>query len=232
VSKTCLFVLGMHRSGTSAMAGVLSFLGMGFDSNLVEAVPNDNPKGYWEPVEVVEINNDIFTALKMHYMDFSSFPNGWMDHEAMDPIRHRINNWFKQSFLDESLIAVKDPRLCRTLPLWVEVLEQQQGKAKYIHVFRHPMEVVGSLLARDDTFSIVEGLLVWLGHVLDSFACSSSKHSAIVSYGALMDDPILTLGTVGANLKLEWPLNPETVAGSLETFLERPDLSFKERFTL
>jgi len=215
-----IFVLGMHRSGTSAMAGALSFLGIGIDSNLVEAVENDNPKGYWEPVDVVEINNDIFTAFDMHYMDFRSFPNGWINNEAMDPIRHRINSWFKQSFSDQSLIVVKDPRLCRTLPLWLEVLEQQQGQAKYIHIFRHPLEVVNSLCARDNTFPVVEGLLTWLAHVLDSFACSSSRHSAIVSYGALMNDPVLALETSGENLSLKWPMNPVTVAESLEAFLE------------
>ena len=218
--KKLIVVLGMHRSGTSAMAGSLSFLGMDFDSNLVEAVPNDNPKGYWEPVEVVKINDDIFTAFNMHYMDFDSFPDGWVNHEAMNPIRHRINDWLKQSFLGESLIVVKDPRLCRTLPVWIELLEQQQVNVKYIHVFRHPMEVVGSLRTRDGTFSVVKGLLAWLAHVLDSFALYSPMHSAIVSYKELMNDPILALETVEGNLNLEWPVDPKTVAGNLKSFLE------------
>ena len=219
-----IFILGMHRSGTSAMAGALSLLGMGFDPNLVEAVPNDNPNGYWEPVDVVKINNDIFTALNMHYMDFSSFPIGWMNHDEMNLIRHRISDWFTKSLLNESLIVVKDPRLCRTLPIWVEVLEQQQGKAKYIHVFRHPMDVVSSLRARDDTFSIIEGLLAWLSHVLDSFVFSPPGNSVIVSYGALMDNPLLTLGVVADNLNLEWPKDPKTMAVSLREFL-KPSLA-------
>ena len=220
MSRTCLFVLGMHRSGTSAMAGALSFLGMGFDSDLVEAVPNDNPKGYWEPVDVVNINNDIFTAFNMHYMDFGALPNGWMQDKAIVPIRQRINDWFKRSFLEASCIVVKDPRLCRTLPLWLEVLEQQQIKAKCIHVFRHPMEVVNSLRVRDNDFSVVDGLLVWLAHVFDSFLYSPPKNSVVISYGALMRDPVLVLEAVAQSLEIEWPVHPDTVAESLKAFLE------------
>jgi len=201
------------------MAGSLSFLGMGLDSNLVEAVPSDNPKGYWEPVQVVKINDDIFSVFNMHYMDFSSFPNGWMNHEAMVPIRHRIKTWFKQSFSDESLIVVKDPRLCRTLLLWVDVLEQLQVEIKYIHVFRHPMEVVGSLCSRDSSFPVVKGLCVWLAHVLGSFRSPAGNH-VIVSYDALMADPIATLNRSGEELNLEWPVALEVAAEHLRSFLE------------
>ena len=114
----------MHRSGTSAMAGVLSILGANFNFELIKKVVNDNPKGYWESVEVVDINNDIFHIYNMHYMDFSSFPNNWMENEMLIPIRQRIKNWFIKYLSKQSLIVVKDPRLCRTLPIWVDTLQE------------------------------------------------------------------------------------------------------------
>ena len=73
----------MHRSGTSALSGSLSVLGVHQGANLVEAVEGDNPKGYWEPREVVSINNDIFDAFNMHYMDYASFPDDWLNDDAI-----------------------------------------------------------------------------------------------------------------------------------------------------
>ena len=61
----------------------------------------------------------------------------------------------------------------------------------------NPMDVISSLRVRDDTFSVVEGLLAWLAHTLDSFACSSPEHSAILSYRTLMDNPVSALSQPG-----------------------------------
>lgn len=97
-NNTCLFVLGMHRSGTSALTGSLAILGAWVDSKLVAAVPSDNPKGYWEPVDVVNINDDIFSAFGMHYMTYESLPDGWKDHESLRGVRSRISDWYEKAF--------------------------------------------------------------------------------------------------------------------------------------
>jgi hypothetical protein len=210
----------MHRSGTSAMAGVLSILGANFNFELIKKVVNDNPKGYWESVEVVDINNDIFHIYNMHYMDFSSFPNNWMENEMLIPIRQRIKNWFIKYLSKESLIVVKDPRLCRTLPIWVDTLQELNIKPKYIHIFRHPMEVVASLRTRDNTFSMVNGFLVWIAHLLDSFECTTPNNSIIISYNKLLNAPFLTLKQCSNILELEWPLQVETVSDKINMFLD------------
>ena len=45
--STALVVLGMHRSGTSALAGMLHHLGVALGDRLMKATL-DNPRGYWE----------------------------------------------------------------------------------------------------------------------------------------------------------------------------------------
>ena len=45
--KQCIFILGMPRSGTSALGGALNIMGLEFDSYMMEA-DDDNPKGYFE----------------------------------------------------------------------------------------------------------------------------------------------------------------------------------------
>src|SRR5918994_5655575 len=53
-------VLGMHRSGTSLVAGVLRQLGvdLGPDEEFLPPDPN-NQSGYFELADAVEINNEI-----------------------------------------------------------------------------------------------------------------------------------------------------------------------------
>src|SRR5580704_14938324 len=61
-SRTALVVLGMHRSGTSALARALAFCRYALPTDLM-APQNDNPKGFWEPVSVVQLNERILAAL-------------------------------------------------------------------------------------------------------------------------------------------------------------------------
>ena len=56
----CIIVLGMHRSGTSALSGVLSHAGVFFGRNLLKELP-ENPKGFFENTEVVNFNEAILS---------------------------------------------------------------------------------------------------------------------------------------------------------------------------
>lgn len=52
-SPKALLVTGSHRSGTSALMGACHLLGITLPTNLYLA-DEANPKGYWEPKEVVD----------------------------------------------------------------------------------------------------------------------------------------------------------------------------------
>lgn len=63
-----VLILGMHRSGTSALARVLNLAGLHLPSDLLE--PNqDNPLGYWEPKNIVKINNQLLQQFDRHWAD-------------------------------------------------------------------------------------------------------------------------------------------------------------------
>ena len=60
VGKKNIVVLGMHRSGTSMFAEIISRLGFytGETEELLEP-QEDNPKGFWERRDVVQLNDLI-----------------------------------------------------------------------------------------------------------------------------------------------------------------------------
>ena len=51
-----IVVLGMHRSGTSAISAGMQVLGVEFGDRLLPPVKGDNDKGYWEDIDLCALN--------------------------------------------------------------------------------------------------------------------------------------------------------------------------------
>jgi hypothetical protein len=53
-----IILLGMHRSGTSAVAGLIHLMGAYVGDETIYMPPTkDNPKGYWERMDVYRFND-------------------------------------------------------------------------------------------------------------------------------------------------------------------------------
>lgn len=71
--KICILVLGMHRSGTSALAGLFNRLGVALPEGDLIGASKSNPSGHFEPEEVVRIHDRIL----------SETGSGWSDPRAV-----------------------------------------------------------------------------------------------------------------------------------------------------
>ena len=71
-----VIVLGMHRSGTSALTGLLHRLGFCLGDRLLEA-STANEKGYFESVDILLKNEVIFSLLNSHWYEPSPLPEQW-----------------------------------------------------------------------------------------------------------------------------------------------------------
>ena len=58
-----LVILGMHRSGTSALAGLVQLLGVNLGEDLLPAMPEVNEKGFFEHQEILDIHEDLLKSL-------------------------------------------------------------------------------------------------------------------------------------------------------------------------
>ena len=65
--RSCILVLGMHRSGTSALARVISLLGAALPKNLMPPLPNDNEVGFWEPRDLWTLHDQMPSDRIRHY---------------------------------------------------------------------------------------------------------------------------------------------------------------------
>ena len=181
-----LLVLGMHRSGTSALTRVLNLLGVALGDDLMPP-GDDNPLGFWEHQGIVSVHDALLGALDRRWDDPRPMPGGWLDSEAAHAAGEAIAAIVQRDFAGVSLWAVKDPRLCRLMPLWRRVLADLAIEPRVLLVSRHPQEVAGSLLRRDG-LPIAIGELLWARYLLEAVRGSEGCRRGMVAYDELLAD--------------------------------------------
>ena len=74
--RVCVLVLGMHRSGTSALSRVLNLLGCDLPKTLMSAHPS-NEAGHWESLLISHLNDEILGSAGSEWHDWLAFNPGW-----------------------------------------------------------------------------------------------------------------------------------------------------------
>lgn len=143
-------VLGMHRSGTSMLTRILNICGMeiGPNSDLYKN-KGDNPKGHWENLKFIEINQEIINIFSKD-KQWDSIPNFPPDWQNSAEIKHleikakKLVSGFNQKY---PIWGWKDPRTCLTLPFWKKIISQD---INFVIILRNPFQIVGSLKKRNN----------------------------------------------------------------------------------
>ncbi|HYX25592.1 MAG TPA: sulfotransferase, partial [Thermoanaerobaculia bacterium] len=144
LASSPVIVAGMHRSGTSLVAAMISSLGISMGERQLAADRN-NRRGYFEDEDFLALNRRMLNACTPS--DDGGHPDwGWTESERLD------RDGF-QAFRDEARALVaeraraggvwgwKDPRTTLALDFWDSLLEG----ARYVLVYRHPWAVADSM---------------------------------------------------------------------------------------
>lgn len=142
-------VFGMHRSGTSCLAGCLR-AGLGQESTVLTGP--DNPRGHHEDGEAYALDNLVLAASDTTWHRAPAELR-WTD--ALAARRDALVARWAQA---PGFRVLKDPRLPLTWPFWREAL----AGAAQVATLRHPAAVLDSLLTRGDELSEEESLRLWL----------------------------------------------------------------------
>lgn len=219
MDKNTIIVLGMHRSGTSALAGVLGLLGVDLGARLLNAQEGVNPKGFWEHAAVVDLHDELLEELHSGWWDALALPDGWMASPTAIRCHERLAQLIRQEFAKEQLWAVKDPRSCRLIPLWTDVMTKTNTHPNYILMVRHPVEVAASLAHRDG-FSTPMAALLWLRNVLESERDTRDQSRMVMTFDDLLSDWRMTLCKVTDAFGIELPQADDITVLQVDTFLE------------
>ncbi len=217
-ANRAIVVLGMHRSGTSAFTGLLNLLGIDLGPKLMAASP-DNESGYWEHADLVNLHDRLLSAVGSRWDDIALLPEGWWERAEVAPIREQIREIVARDFGASPLWAIKDPRMCRLLPLWKPLLAELGITPVWLLMGRHPAQTVGSLEKRNG-FSRQKSELLWLQHTLEAEFHTRDGARAVVTFGEFLNDWEGTLARLQAAIGAPWPCPPETMADKVAQYLD------------
>ena len=210
-------MLGMHRSGTSALAGALHYAGCSVPEKLATGDKN-NETGYWESSVVFNLNDALLTSVGSEWSDSQPIDEAWYRSSGAEGFRERAVEKITQLYGSSKLLVLKDPRICRLVPFWLDVLTELDIIPKVVIAFRNPLEVAESLKARDNFESGVSCLL-WLRHLLDAEKFTRGMPRAICSYEDLLTRRDGLIADIGKDLGVRWPKSPKRRASDIDELL-------------
>ncbi len=209
--KTALVVLGMHRSGTSSVAGTLSLLGAAAPKTLM-APADDNPRGFWESDVVMALNDAMLAERGLSWSDWRARVG--RSAAVADP---RIATVMADEFGDAEQVVLKDPRLCRLFEEWRISLTAADYAVRVVIPIRAPAEVARSLTARNP-MTWEHGLRLWLRHVLDAERASRGLPRHTMMWTDFLSDWRGQISRMNQSLSVGLIADQESAA-AVDTFL-------------
>ena len=145
-------IIGMHRSGTSCLAGCLQDLGLTL--GLVNTAAPHNKKGNREDPRLWPVHDAVLARVGAAWDTPPTEPVAWTASEIAD-LRAVLADYDDLS----RPWGFKDPRATVLLDGWFEVLPD----LRLVASFRHPTAVAASLHARNG-FSDEHAFAAWAGY--------------------------------------------------------------------
>jgi hypothetical protein len=186
-SSRLVFVLGMHRSGTSALSGLLAHAGLSAPADPMPPT-SANPKGYWESLAIFKANEQFLTSIDRRWSSYSPLALDWVYSDVAREWRSSLIDALAFSFADADLPVIKDPRfslLLAGLDPWF-----QSGLIEFAFLIpvRHPFEVANSL-RQAEQLGTAEALKLWSESI---FLAEDSTHGyprLYLGFDAIINTP-------------------------------------------
>ncbi|MER8376035.1 hypothetical protein [Mesorhizobium sp. M1406] len=225
-NRTAVVVVGMHRSGTSALARVLSLLGAALPRNLNPAGLG-NEVGHWEPEAAVRLNDQILNLAECPVNDVQGPASEWLQRPEALACVDRLVDLIADEYGDDPLFVLKDPRIALLFPLWRVALSRLKIRCAAVVISRNPVEVALSLAKRQgvagdwQSWPLDRGGLLWLRYNLAAEEYTRGVDRAFCDYPKLLGDWRSVVRRLGDELNIAWPKSVPDAASEIDGFLSR-----------
>jgi hypothetical protein len=225
-SSRAVLVIGMHRSGTSALARGLQMLGVYLGNNFLDTRP-DNPTGYWEDKNIYQLNERLLAALGVKWEEVALIDGTRWHRPEVEVLLVEAVEYLRSEFVSHPLWGFKDPRTIRLLPFWQAVLRRLDVHECYLVVIRNPRSVAQSLIRRHGMDEITAHFL-WLVYMVPYLSEIAGKPFIVADYDMVMADPRRQIERIARGLKI--PLD-ESATAAIEQFArDFLDLNLRHSF--
>lgn len=204
-----VLVTGMHRSGTSTVAGVLHQLGIQLGSQLTgvnSQAHESNERGHWEDGPGVALDTKALELVQGFVA-----PWEWVTDLSVSEVEAQKLHAEEAQAIASRLGArgrwgFKDPRICLTLSIW----RQAARDACMVLSVREPLAVARSLRARD-ALPILDGVRLWrayYGRALEACAVFGVP-VLVVDYARMLTALTPEVNRIATFLGLTGGLDPQ-----------------------
>jgi hypothetical protein len=181
-----ILILGMHRSGTSAVTRLVNMMGAYFGpEGSATEITDDNPKGFWERTFVFKLNEAILRDKGSTWFELKN----WVFRDIA-AIPTQMSHDIRKTIMDMDAFrpwVLKDPRMCLVLPAWAKFLEVPVA----VLVYRDPIEIAHSLHKRDE-MPLEYALTLWEYYTVGMLNASLRMPRVFIKHSDLMQRPVKT----------------------------------------
>lgn len=217
--KTLVVVLGMHRSGTSAITRGLQVLGVELGNRLMAPTLGVNDKGFFEDLDVNALNDALLKAIDRIWHTLTPISASELFDEKNAHFTQQAIVLLGERLRECPCFGLKDPRIALLLPFWLKVFEMLGLNVVYVIALRNPLAVASSL-EKCHRFPPEKSHWLWLQHVVPSVLLTRGARRVVVDYDRLIDQPDAQVARLGAALGLARQLDPALLTEYREDFLE------------
>jgi hypothetical protein len=220
--RRLVLVVGVGRSGTSLLSGILGQLGLHIPKPEVRA-NSTNPRGFGEPRWVVDFQWRLLRARRIEVND--ARPSAWAtmaktaDDEA---IRAELREWLSGQLDENGAIVVKDPRTSWFLPLWMRCADELGVTPDFATMLRHPAETVTSATkSYGDWLPAAARAGAWANVALATEQATRGARRVFIRYDDLLADWRREVTVAGERLELPQlqPIDP-ALADGVDEFVD------------
>jgi hypothetical protein len=220
--KRLVLVVGVGRSGTSLLTGILAQLGFHVPQPEVEA-DDTNPRGFSEPRWAVDFHTKLLQKQRVTVND--SRPAAFEKTGAAaddDVVRADLRAWLESQLAEADAVVVKDPRTGWFLPAWTRCATDLGLEPGFVTMLRHPAEVIASARKSYGTWQPpASRAAAWINMTLETEHATRGGRRAFVRYEDLMDDWRRETGRVGGLLDVPSLVSPtEEQAAAVDAFVD------------
>jgi hypothetical protein len=216
--RRAVLVLGMARSGTSAITRLLALLGveLGPEEGLLRSGAEENPKGFFEHRAIVRLNEELLHRMGGSWREPPRLTPGWQQAAPLEDLRMRARELIAGDFADAPLWGFKDPRTSLTLPFWEDLIG---GGASYVVCHRRPLDSALSL-DRRNAIRLDEGVALWLRYTAAALANTTGRRRILVGYDELFSNRSGVLGELADFLQLPGQAAQPVPPAAVEEWIE------------
>ena len=190
-----LFVLGMHRSGTSAFTRGIGVLGANFGNRLMCA-REDNPKGFYEDGDFNRLHLEMFESIGMPWCRLTPLLPAEIDELERSGFAEAAAVLLREKMNSVGFCVLKHPRMAKVFPFWQRVLARENIDAMCLLALRHPLSVAASLSRRDGLGKLYS-CLMWLAHIVPLLGAPPPRRTIVSEYDTLLNNPVQEMRRIG-----------------------------------